>query len=271
MQAIPQPEFDLLKFFTLPRVASVIAVFAICALIIRYSTRLLDVAAQRGPRARFLVKWIVPLLRIGLWFLAGLFAFDILAPTRETFFAGVGSAAIAIGLGAQDLIKNLIGGLVVVGDRPYQIGDRVRIGDAYGEIDHIGLTSTKLMTRDDTRVTIPNASIITTQVYNSNSGVPDCQVVTDLYLPATCPADRVTEIGRQAAFISPFTNLAKPVLTLVIDEFDQGPYLRLRVKAYVFDHRYELEMQSDITSRIKAELLRLNLLNWTPDELAARN
>ena len=99
-------------------------------------------------------------MRILLWFIAILLSFDLLAPTQETFFAAIGSVAIAIGLGAQDLIKNLIGGFVVLGDRPYQIGDRVRIGDADGEIVHIGLRSTKLITLDDTRITIPNAMIL---------------------------------------------------------------------------------------------------------------
>ena len=46
-------------------------------------------------------------------------------------------------------------GLAILIGRPYQIGDRVKVGDAYGEIDHIGLWSTKLTTPDDTRVTIP--------------------------------------------------------------------------------------------------------------------
>jgi hypothetical protein len=65
----------------------------------------------------------------------------------------VASIGIALGLGAQDLVRNVIGGIVVLADRPFQLGDRVRVGDAYGEIDHIGLRSTKLTTPDDTRGT----------------------------------------------------------------------------------------------------------------------
>ena len=122
LQEIPQ--VNLLRYFTLSRVASVLLIFAVTWLLIRYATRFLDLVSLRGPRARFAVKWIEPVLRIGLWFLAGFASFDLLAPSRETFIAAVGSVAIAIGLGAQDLIKNLVGGLVVVADRPYQLGDR---------------------------------------------------------------------------------------------------------------------------------------------------
>ena len=258
---------DLIRYFTISRIASVLLIFAVTWLLIRYATKLLDLVSLRGPRARFAVKWIEPVLRIGLWFLAGFASFDLLAPSRETFIAAVGSVAIAIGLGAQDLIKNLVGGLVVVADRPYQLGDRVRIGQAYGEIDHIGLRSTKLTTPDDTRVTIPNSDILNSEVFNANSGVPDCQVVTDVFLPSETDPTLAARIGYEVAYTSPFTYLAKPVVVLICDEFDQRPYLKLRIKAYVFDHRYEPRMQSDLTTRAKTEFLRLGLLKpWTGSE-----
>ncbi len=264
LMLLETPRVDLIRYFTLSRIASVLLIFAATWLLIRYSTKLLDLVSQRGPRARFAVKWMEPVLRIGLWFLAGFASFDLLAPSRETFLAAVGSVAIAIGLGAQDLIKNLVGGLVVVADRPYQLGDRVKIGPAYGEIDHIGLRSTKLTTPDDTRVTIPNSDILNSEVFNANSGVPDCQVVTDVMLPPRTDPALASRIGYEVAYTSPFTYLAKPVVVLILDEFDRRPYVRVRIKAYVFDHRYEPRMQSDLTTRAKTEFLRLGLLDdWS--------
>jgi small-conductance mechanosensitive channel len=249
-------QLDILRFFTATRIISVGIVLLAAWLSIRYSTKLLTVIGERGPRARFVVKWIEPIVRIALWFVAIFVSFDLLAPSRETFLAAVGSVAIAIGLGAQDLVKNLIGGLVILVDRPYQLGDRVRIGDAYGEIDHIGLRSSKLTTPDDTRVTIPNANLLTSLAFNANSGVPDCQVVTDLFLPVSTDPDEALRIGYEAAFTCPYVYLAKPVVVLLADQFQQQPYLRLRIKAYVYDHRFEPPMQSDITARAKAEFLR---------------
>ncbi len=254
------PTLDVLQFFTPVRIASVALVLIAAWVLIRYSSRLLGVIGARGPRARFVVKWIEPILRITVWFAALFVSFELLAPSRETFFATIGSVAIAVGLGAQDLVKNVVGGLVILVDRPYQLGDRVRIGDAYGEIDYIGLRSTKLTTPDDTRITIPNANLLTGMAYNANSGVPDCQVVTDLYLPADTDPDEALRIGYEAANTSPYVYLAKPVVALVNDGFDRQPYLRLRIKAYVYDHRLEPRMQSDITARAKAEFLRRGML-----------
>lgn len=256
-------ETEILRYFTLGRIASAGLTLLAAWLVIRYSAKFLDIVSAHSPRARFLVKGIEPVLRITLWFAAIFISFDLLSPSRQTFLAAIGSMAIAIGFGAQDLIKNLVGGLVILTDRPYQLGDRVRIGDAYGEIDHIGLRSTKLTTPEDTRVTIPNADVLTGKAFNANSGVPDCQVVTELYLPPDTDPEEAVRIGYEAACTSPFVYLAKPVVVLVSDGFDRRPFMRLRIKAYVFDHRFEPRMQSDLTTRAKVEFLRLGLLkDW---------
>ncbi len=251
---------EFFRGFTFASILEVLIVFAAAWLLIRYSSKFLDLLSARGARVRFLVKWVEPILRISVWFLAVFISFDLVLP-HTTFLAAIGSLAIAIGLGAQDLIKNLIGGLVVLGDRPYQLGDRVRIGDAYGEIDHIGLRSTKLTTPDDTRVTIPNADILSAKVFNANSGVADCQVVTDVFLPHDTDPDEALRIGYEAAYTSPYLYAAKPVVVLISDAFDRMPYARLRIKAYVYDHRYEPRMQTDITARAKREFLRRGLLS----------
>jgi small-conductance mechanosensitive channel len=258
--------FDLFTVLTFGSVGGALVILVLAWLAIRWLTRWLDSLSARSTQARFFINWLQPIVRITLWFVAILLCFQLLAPSRDTFLAGLASLGIALGLGAQDLVKNLIGGLVVLADRPYQLGDRVKIGNAYGEIDHIGLRSTKLTTPDDTRVIIPNAMILSEQVYNSNSGVPDCQVVTDLFLPPDSDPDVAAHVGREAAFCSPFLLARKPVVVLTQQGFDQGPYLRLRIKCYVHDHRYEPRIQSDITARASRELLRLGVLQrWIPE------
>ena len=246
---------------TLSNILTAATLLLLAWLLIRLIEKLLDLLSSRASRARFFFKRLGPVIRITLWLVASLAIVDIFSGDDQTaFFAGIASIGIALGLGAQDLIKNVVGGLVVLTDRPYQLGDRVKIGDAYGEIDHIGLRSTKLTTPDDTRVTIPNADVLTSHVYNANSGVPDCQVVTDLYLPHDTDPDVVIRIGNEVAYTSPYILLSKPVAVLVADRYDQVPYLRLRIKAYVYDHRLESRMQSDITARAKKEFLKLGIL-----------
>lgn len=268
MPAISYPPFVAVQLerislptqITLGRVAQILLLALVAWIAIRSLSRLFRLLGDKIPRSRFLMKLLEPAARIGIWFATIFLSIRILAPSQEAFLASIASLGLAVGLGAQDLVKNVIGGLVVLVDRPYQLGDRVRIGDAYGEIDHVGLRSTKLTTPDDTRVTIPNLDILTQQVHNANSGVPDCQVVTDLYLPPGTDPETAIEVGYEAAACSPYLLAEKPIVALVAQGFDQQPYLRLRVKAYVYDHRYEPRMMSDVTSRAAREFLRLGLL-----------
>jgi small-conductance mechanosensitive channel len=111
----------------------------------------------------------------------------------------------------------------------------VRIGDAYGEVDHIGLQSTNLTTPDDTRITIPNSEILSGKAWNANSGVPGCQVVTDLIVPHDTDPAEVLEISYETAYSPPYILLSKPVAVLLQDRFQDGPFMMVRVKAYMYD------------------------------------
>lgn len=260
---------DLIKSVSVASVAEAILLLVVAWLLVRASDRLLNHLSNEAPRARFFFKLLTPIVRFVLWAVAMFMVLSIFAPSRETMLAVLASVGIALGLGAQDLVKNLIGGLVILVDRPFQLGDRVKLGDAYGEIDHIGLSSTKLTTPDDTRVTIPNSEILTGKAWNANSGVPDCQVVTDLILPPDVDLHAAMEVGYDAAFTSPYLLLKKPVVVVVLDKFDQRPYIILRIKAYVYDHRFEPRLQSDVTMRAKTEFRQRGMLNGWRDAVAA--
>lgn len=256
---------EMLERISLSKIAAAVFVLLVAWVLVRSSLFVIEGLARRAPRARFFFKMLAPAVRIVVWTTAiVVIVFALLAPTASTLLALLASVGIALGLGAQDFVRNLIGGIVVLFDRPFQLGDRVRIGDAYGEIDHIGLINTRLTTSDDTRVTIPNGRVLTDLTHNANSGAPDCQTVTDLYLPHDSDAMEAMDIAAEAAYSSPFVLLAKPVAVRIQDHFQDGPYLLVRVKAYVYDHRYEVAFQTDVTARARAEFLRRGmLLRWS--------
>ncbi|MFY9224159.1 MAG: mechanosensitive ion channel domain-containing protein [Blastocatellia bacterium] len=264
-----QSPFDMLLNISPISLLNAIITIVSVYLTIRVSDALASLLSDRAPRARFFFKMSATIVRFSALFVGATLLVAIFAPSQQTLFAVLASAGLALGLGAQDLIKNIIGGLVILIDRPFQLGDRVKIGDAYGEIDHIGLRSTKLTTPDDTRVTIPNTDILNGQAWNANSGVPDCQVVTDIFLPHDVDPVEAVSIGYEAAYSSPFLLLAKPVVVLLQDRFQDGPFVMVRIKAYVYDHRFEPRLQSDITVRAKAEYLRRGmLLRWNRHDMA---
>lgn len=232
-------------------------------LLVRLGDSLIEFLSRRTPRARFFFLFLAPIVRFLLWAAGAVLIAAVLAPSYQMLIAILASVGLAIALGAQDLVKNLVGGLVILVNRPYQLGDKVKIRDAYGEIDHIGILSTKLTTLDDTRVTIPNSELLSSMAWNANSGNLDCQVVTNIYLPQQANPKTAQHIAEEVAYSSPYLLLTKPVQVLVIDRIERVPCLLIQIKAYVYDHRYEQLFQSDLTSRAKAEYQRRKMLDWS--------
>jgi MscS family membrane protein len=84
----------------------------------------------------------------------------------STALAGVGIGGLAIGFGAQKTIENLFGGVSVLGDEVFRVGDVCRFGDRTGVVEDIGLRSTRIRTDERTLVAIPNGTVATINLEN---------------------------------------------------------------------------------------------------------
>jgi len=80
--------------------------------------------------------------------------------------AGLGLSGLAVALAAQDLLKNLFGSVTVLLDRPFRIGDWVKVGDVEGVVEEIGFRSTRVRTFYASLITLPNARLIDASVDN---------------------------------------------------------------------------------------------------------
>jgi small-conductance mechanosensitive channel len=208
---------------------------------------------NRHPQVRFLIGRVEPPIRITLWFAVLFACVEVLAPSREAVLAVLASAAVAIGLGLQDLIKNVVGGLVIVLDRPFQTGDLVWVRDAHGEVEKIGLRSTNIRSSDGLLITVPNADLVNSYVFNSNKGAPESLVSTKISLQRGSDYDFAVRIGREIAIACPYTHLGRPV-SVEIGEHGPRAELKLTVNAYAYDHRYETAMQTEIYLRVSRAL-----------------
>ena len=82
------------------------------------------------------------------------------------FLAGAGIAGLAIALAAQDIISNFFGGAIITVDKPFKVGDRIRVDQYIGDVINVGPRSTRLKTLDYQIVTIPNNKITTNIIVN---------------------------------------------------------------------------------------------------------
>ena len=87
------------------------------------------------------------------------------------WLASAGIVGIAIGFAAKDTLANLFSGVFILADAPYKIGDYVVLDSGErGKVTRIGIRSTRLLTRDDVEVTIPNAIMGNTRIVNESGG-----------------------------------------------------------------------------------------------------
>lgn len=83
-----------------------------------------------------------------------------------TGIAALGVGGIALALGAQKTVENLVGSVTVIADRPAQIGDAIKVGTVTGTVEDIGIRSTRIRTGERTIVTIPNGDFSARQIEN---------------------------------------------------------------------------------------------------------
>ena len=82
-----------------------------------------------------------------------------------------GVVGVAIGFAAKDSLANLFGGIFILADAPYKVGDFINLGSGErGEVTQVGLRSTRILTRDDVEVTVPNALIANDTIVNESGG-----------------------------------------------------------------------------------------------------
>jgi MscS family membrane protein len=99
------------------------------------------------------------------------FVFEVWNIDMTAWLASAGIIGIAMGFAAKDTLANLFSGVFIFADSPYKIGDYVVLDNGTrGKVTHIGLRSTRILTRDDVEVTIPNAIIANTRVINESGG-----------------------------------------------------------------------------------------------------
>lgn len=221
------------------------------------------------PSRRFLILQTTTLLSF-IWYFAGAYwmVVGILRPPKEMLLALAGSAAVAVGFALKDVAASIIAGLILLFDRPFQVGDRVNFGDTYGEIVSIGLRSVRLNTLDDNLVTIPNSRFITDVVSSGNAGALDMMVVSDFHVALNADIEQAKALIYEVIATSRYVYLKKPV-AFAIEEVDVAGRLavRIRSKAYVLDVHYEKAFQADVVTRVSRLLTDNRVLRplYNPD------
>ncbi len=137
---------------------------------------------------------LLPVLRKGsklaIWVLGIIVALQNAEQDVGALLAGLGVGGLALAIAAQDTVANIFGGATIFADRPFVIGDRVRVGGYDGVMRDIGIRSSRMETRDGAIVTMPNSKFTGSAVENVSAGIGR-RIVTTLGVTYDTTADQM--------------------------------------------------------------------------------
>ena len=231
---------------------SAVLTLVLAYVLARVSVALLDAVAERSVDYRISIQMLAPVAKYVIY---GAALYYILGPllrlSTTQLLAVSGLLGAALGFGLKDLFANVVGGLVLLVARPYQVGDTVTFGEHYGEVTDIDLRSTAVRTPDDSVVAVPNYTFVTDAVVNANAGRPEMMVVVEFHVARDADLARAVDIVEDAIVSAGYVYVDEDCPFTVLVE-DRAFYHVVRGKAYVNDLRNEFPFKSDVTERTLA-------------------
>jgi len=152
-------------------------------------------AHERGKISKDLFMLLKNVIRIivlvaGFLWLLGIWQVDL-----TPFFASAGIAGIAVALAAKDTLANFFGGISIFMDRTYKVGEYIILDSGErGEVVEIGIRSTRIKTRDDVIVNIPNSIMANSKIINESAPIPRFRIRVPVGVAYGSNLEKVEEI-----------------------------------------------------------------------------
>lgn len=162
--------------------------------------------------------------------------------------ATLGVGSLVLGLALQDTLGNLMAGIALLFERPFQVGDWVRVGDLEGQVSELNWRAVRLRTRDQDMVIVPNSILGKERI--SNFSRPTPLHATNLYVGFSYddPPNKVKRILRQAALM---TQGVRPDPSPVVRTKEYRDfYINYQVKMFVEDFQTLPDIEEDFMTRV---------------------
>jgi len=232
-------------------VYSIILIFVI-VIGLKFIHGFVDSLSEKFAQRRLVFQKLETVVQFVSYILGAILVFLLSFRINEQVLALIGGTiAVAIGFAVKDLVASFIAGIIIMLDRPFQVGDRVKFGGEYGDITAIGLRSVRMQTLTDDTVTIPNNLFLSELTVSGNYGELDMQINLPFYIGTDQDILQAKNIVTEAAASSRYIHLPKKISVLV-NQVVEDNYLsiKLTLKAYVLDTQYEKAFETDVTLRV---------------------
>ncbi|WP_394828704.1 mechanosensitive ion channel family protein [Pendulispora albinea] len=173
--------------------------------------------------------------------------------------------AVGIGFGLQNVVQNFISGLVLLIEQPVSKGDFVKVGNAYGVIEDIGLRATQIITRDEVTIIVPNSELIASAVINHSRPTTNLRIQVTVDVSAKCDTalvrDTLLEVGAKHPEV--ITTLGVEVR---LDACNEPAFLFVLL-VWIPDPREDLRIASDLRFAIEAAFKEKGIEGPIPERI----
>lgn len=197
---------------------------------------------------------VLPFARRVLFITVGFIAFILLLSHFDinisAFVTTLGIGSLAVALAAQATLADTINGFVIMADRPFRIGDRIEILelDTWGDVTDIGLRSTRIRTRDNRMVVVPNAVIGTSLIVNHSIPSTVYRVETHVGIGYESDIARAREVMIEAVRGQDWVMQDRRIEALFVEWGDSAMIFRVRcwIENYVETRRIVDKLNSSL-------------------------
>ncbi len=195
------------------------------------------------------------LISIIVYCTAAILALDFLGVNVLPFIASAGVIGIAVGFAAKDTLSNLIAGVLLLVDRPFEVGDRIQLwqappgGSSWGDVVNIGLRGTKIKTTDNIIVVIPNNSIMTRDIINYTANDSIIRVRINIGVAYDTDIEKAKKLIIDVAATAEWI-LSSPAPKVVVRNFGESA-IDMQLRVWIADARRRMDTISFITDHVK--------------------
>lgn len=210
-----------------------------------------DLSKTLGPLTRKLAAFVIGLAGLSI-------VLEHFGVSIGSLLVSLGVGSLALALAAQDTIANMIGGFVIMIDRPFRVGDRVELPSGQVcDVVRVGLRSTKFLDFDNNTIIVPNSEIVKGRVVNFSYPTHEVRVLLRLGVAYGTPPDRVRTLLVTLAKEHPDV-LADPVPAVYCTSLGESA-VEFTLVARTGDYRKRYETETLLRERAYARCLELGI------------
>lgn len=190
-------------------------------------------------------------------------ALDILGINVMPFVAGAGVMGVAVGFAAKDTLSNLIAGILLIIDRPFEINDRIEVWSApagsasWGDVIEIGLRATKIKTTDNIVIIIPNNEIMKRDIVNYTILSKIIRVRINIGISYEADTEKAKQLIIEVAESMDWV-VKDPKPKVVVRNFGESS-VDLQLRVWIKDAVRRMDTISYVTDHIKTVFDRSNI------------